>query len=73
MFRRCRKIIFGVLICLVSMPLVCLAADGGKAPADAEAHAEKLLAQAAIDIAGVRCRSFAYLLIADVIPSSIVP
>ena len=49
--RRCRQIIFGVLICLVSMPLVCVVA-GGKAPAVADA--EKLLAQAAIDIASGR-------------------
>ena len=45
MFCRCRKIIFRVLICLVSMPLVCLAA-GGKAPAvAADADAEKLLSR----------------------------
>ena len=49
MFRRCRKIIFGVLICLVSMPLVCVAANGGKAPAVAtDADAEKLLGRGSV-------------------------
>ena len=43
--RRCRQIIFGVLICLVSMPLVRVAANGGKTPAVAT-DAEKLLGRA---------------------------